>query len=313
MDLRQIIGEMVASLGAPRSASEWEHILTAPVLAKLESDGLDFLKAMESCGICFKVREISYDEWEYIAPELLPPWSDVQEQLLGRLRDDPPDAEATASYAFLHEGILRDYLSELGEHAEDAAIYWKYGCWFYEQTTRSQVLIESKWDDATSEAGAGAIRLRAWGENAESLIDPLLEALRKLPVGQAPMIEQTKRIRAHGEILITGSAEPRYVQDPHGGNAVSSSQDANKADHAGLSQLQITARPELPAKGTPEIFVSYAWGNDSSDDAHQRTEVVDQLCETLGQHGWHILRDSNVVWRIFYFFTPYCCKNPCSH
>jgi hypothetical protein len=45
MDLRQIIGEMVANLGAPRSASEWEHILTVPVLAKLESDGLDFLKA----------------------------------------------------------------------------------------------------------------------------------------------------------------------------------------------------------------------------------------------------------------------------
>jgi hypothetical protein len=45
MDLRQIIGEMVASLGAPRSASEWEDILTVPVLAKLERDGLDFLKA----------------------------------------------------------------------------------------------------------------------------------------------------------------------------------------------------------------------------------------------------------------------------
>jgi hypothetical protein len=26
------------------------------------------------------------DEWEYIAPELLPKWSDVQELLLGRLR-----------------------------------------------------------------------------------------------------------------------------------------------------------------------------------------------------------------------------------
>jgi len=31
-------------------------------------------------------------EWEYLAPELLPTWSNAQEQLLGRLRDDPPDA-----------------------------------------------------------------------------------------------------------------------------------------------------------------------------------------------------------------------------
>jgi internalin A len=72
-----------------------------------------FLGMMESCGICFRVRWISRNEWEYIAPELLPPWSDVQEQLLGRLRDDPPDAETTASYAFLHDGILRGYLSKL--------------------------------------------------------------------------------------------------------------------------------------------------------------------------------------------------------
>ena len=69
--------------------------------------------------------------------------------------------------------MLRGYLSKLGEHAKDAAIYWKYGCWFYEQKTRSQVLIESRWDNAASEVGAGDIRFRAWGENAENLIDTL--------------------------------------------------------------------------------------------------------------------------------------------
>jgi hypothetical protein len=62
---------------------------------------------MESSGICFKVRDIPNNKWEYLAPELLPEWSDAQEQLLGRLRNDPPDAEATARYTFLHEGILR--------------------------------------------------------------------------------------------------------------------------------------------------------------------------------------------------------------
>jgi len=33
-----------------------------------------FLAMMESCGICFKVRELPNDEWEYLAPELLPEW-----------------------------------------------------------------------------------------------------------------------------------------------------------------------------------------------------------------------------------------------
>ena len=156
-----------------------------------------FLSMMESCGICFKVRKLSNDEWEYIAPELLPEWSDAQEQLLGRLRDDPPGAEATAHYPFLHDGILRNYLSKLGEHAEDAAIYWKYGCWFYEQTTRSQVLIESIWDDAASQAGAGTIRLRGWSKTANNLVEILLQELRNLSTSQAPKISGFIRPGAH--------------------------------------------------------------------------------------------------------------------
>jgi internalin A len=62
--------------------------------------------------------------------------------LLGRLRDDPPDAEASARYAFLHDGVLRGYLSELGEQAKDAAIYWKYGCWFYERAENTQSSVD---------------------------------------------------------------------------------------------------------------------------------------------------------------------------
>jgi internalin A len=254
-----------------------------------------FLGMMESCGICFEVRKLPNGESEYIAPELLPEWSDAQELLLGRLRDDPPEAEATARYAFLHEGILRGYLSKLGEHAKDAAIYWKYGCWFYEQTTRSQVLIESRWEDS-GEAGAGAIRLRAWGKNAESLIDLVLDPLRKLPVGQAPKIEQTKRSPVRGFISSFGFVVSRLVQNLLSDDTASSSHGtAYKAENAGLGQLQITARPELPPKNIPEIFVSYAWGDDSSDDAHQRTEVVERLCETLGQHGLNILRDKTAM------------------
>ena len=44
-----------------------------------------------------------------------------------------------------------------------------------------------------AETGAGTIRLRAWGQNAENLIDPLLEALQSLPIGQPPKIMRTKR------------------------------------------------------------------------------------------------------------------------
>jgi internalin A len=244
-----------------------------------------FLGMMESCGICFRVRELprasqegdenDEQEWEYVAPDLLPEWSNAQELLLGRLRDDPPDAEATASYDFLHEGVLRGYLSKLGEHAKDAAIYWKYGCWFFEQKTRSQVLIESRWDDAASEAGAGELRFRAWGELADDLIEQLLWRLRTLPVGKPPEIKRTR----NAKVVMNASA------------GVSSYATVE----TGASSMEIPPKPDLPPKSTPEIFVSYAWGDDSSEDTRKRGEVVEQLYETLCKDGWNIIRDKNAM------------------
>jgi hypothetical protein len=98
---------------------------------------------MESCCICFKVRKLPNDEWEYIAPELLP--------------------------------------------------------------------------------------FRAWGENAESLIDTLLEALRRLPIGQAK-IEQTKRLPVRGFVLSSGLVVPRLALNLLGDEAVSSSHAADIGD-----------------------------------------------------------------------------------
>jgi hypothetical protein len=123
------------------------------------------------------------------------------------------------------------------------------------------------------------------------LIDLVLEPLQKLPVGQAPKIEQTKRGR---EASVSSSATVVPRQDPLSGDA-SLHGAPDEAENAFLSQLQITARPELPPKGTPEIFVSNAWGDDSSEDARKRTEVVVRLCERMDKDGWNILRDSNVL------------------
>jgi hypothetical protein len=150
--------------------------------------------------------------------------------------------------------ILRFYFSKIGGHAGDAAIYWKYGCWLYEQTTRSQVLIESQWADVESESGPGTIRIRAWGNEAEDLIQPLLHALQSLPVGQAPEIRCVHNamvvIKAEVDLSSYATAE---------------------------SGLDILSQPEFPPKGRPEIFLSYAWGDDSSEDARERHDVVERL------------------------------------
>jgi TIR domain-containing protein len=103
-----------------------------------------------------------------------------------------------------------------------------------------------------------------------------------VPVGQAPKIELTKS-RAHGEIFITGSAVPRYVQDPHSARGHWrqirwSEPTTNHGPTRAGSQRHI------------ENFRLVSLSDDSSDDARKITEVVDRLCETLRQDGWNILR-----------------------
>jgi len=62
-----------------------------------------------------------------------------------------------------------------------------------------------------------------------------------------------------------------------------------------LKQQESPARPEPASRDVPEIFVSYAWGDNSSEEARQRTEVVNRLCETLEREGWRIIRDTNAT------------------
>jgi hypothetical protein len=150
-------------------------------------------------------------------------------------------------------------------------------------------------DDGTTSAQAvfkGPALVKSDCEHAESLIDLVLDSLRKLPVGQSPKIEQTKRIRvqAFRFIFRLDRAPPR---PKHARRSFFIAQHRRRLC---WSESTTNHGPTGAAlKGTPEILVSSARGVDSSDDARKRTEVVDRLCEALGQHGWNILRDSNVL------------------
>jgi hypothetical protein len=158
-----------------------------------------------------------------------------------------------------------------------APVYWKYGCWFYEKTTKSQVLIDSQWDDPKTEVGRGKICFQAWGERAGELIEPLLAELQKLPVGRPPEISRS--IFAGGEVRISASASATGVPS------------ASRSEHvAHLEQLDIPARAELPVKNPPEVFVSYAWRNPFSVD------LVEKLCLSL-EGEWRIIRDTTGIQR----------------
>ena len=62
-----------------------------------------------------------------------------------------------------------------------------------------------------------------------------------------------------------------------------------------LAAWKFSPNQSFLLKAPPEIFVSYAWGDDSSEDARKHTEVVDLLCETLSKDRWNIIRDKTTM------------------
>jgi internalin A len=227
-----------------------------------------FLSMMESCGICFKARSLSGDpnesEWEYLAPELLPEWSVAQDWLLGRMQGGREEVRAEVTYPFLHEGIVRAFLSRIGEKAGDAPVFWKYGCWFWEKTSESQILIRSQVD---ASSGKGTVTLRAMGVRPRDLLDAMLAVLLPLSIGRPPEVSRSWEASA---------PHSRMESMPVG---------------ASLKSLEVTDRPNPPEAGKTSIYVSFAWGDDVTDAGRQREAVVRGLCEMLDRSGYEVLRD----------------------
>jgi hypothetical protein len=68
------------------------------------------------------------------------------------------------------------------------------------------------------------------------------------------------------------------------------------ASENGVRGLTITGPPQSLAT-TPQVFVSYAWGDTSpnaSEEDRQRQEVVERLCQTLERRigKWSTTRTS---------------------
>ena len=65
------------------------------------------------------------------------------------------------------------------------------------------------------------------------------------------------------------------------------------ASENGVRGLTITGPPQSLAT-TPQVFVSYAWGDTSpnaSEEDRQRQEVV--VCQTLEKENWKVVYDKN--------------------
>jgi internalin A len=109
-----------------------------------------FLSLMESCGIAFVHREAEPSmelETEYLAPDMLPGKDAVADQLVGRWNDHEDSWRLEYEYPFLHPGLMRALLCDVGSRSKEAGVYWKYGVWVYEKSTGCRALLEQQMTD----------------------------------------------------------------------------------------------------------------------------------------------------------------------
>ncbi len=210
-----------------------------------DADCDTLLGMMRSCGICFVAGKRERDDGtkltQYIAPELLPRWSESRVPMFRRLLNDPYYLGFEVRYPFLHDGILRGFLSRLGHLAGEHAVYWKYGCWFHEQRSDCDLFIASRWDDTREEPSGGSITVKAWGRCPSDVLRSIAKLLHDQQMAQKPETQDLNfaSIDQRGEMLPEAD-EPIIVSAPG-------------------------TRGALPDNLGKQVYLSYAWGEDATE------------------------------------------------
>jgi internalin A len=231
-----------------------------------------FLSLMCTCGIVFPYRQADADlglEAEYLAPDLLPPRSSPQviRQLRGRWQGSDPSLTLTYTYSFLHGGLVRALLCDLGNHAGDGGVYWRYGAWVYDARQGCIALLEQQMENDR----AGSITINFQGAGSVELADWFKQRLaeRNRQFGYADLQPSCSGPLA-GQVL---ALDKRQRLD------TSSDGEASAPPPPEL----VPAPVDVFHKPGREVFISYAWGDDSPE-GKERQRVVERLVDALGKH-----------------------------
>jgi internalin A len=238
---------------------------TLPILSSLawrdefsEQEQATILGMMASCAICFPLDERHHQSIQrYALPDLLPLEAEAKTRVEALWRPDLAAEKVTLEYSFLHAGILRQFLCEIGSLGGPDAAYWRYGCCFYDSTTHSRARIRAE-KAATPEAPArGRIVIETCDGNARELLTRLQKAITEIRIGQPPQVME------------------------EAGSSVTAA--AEREDSKPLAEtLKIVPAPLDPA-AKPQVWLSYGWG--ASDD------MVGRLEARLNRADYDVRRD----------------------
>jgi internalin A len=253
-----------------------------------------FLGLMESCGVCFPCGETAQGEARYVAPDLLPKFEAVK----GRLhawKEEPGTPMLRLEYSFFHPAVIRGLMSEIGSEAGDLAEYWKYGLWLKDGQRDAQLLVQFE-DISTDDApGAGALELKAQGRDPEGLLREIRRMILGQRIGEKPEELLTLEGATVARSALATAIDGRVLDlqkkpvpaAPFAAFFEGREHHPEEAHGIDIKPLPLTA-DEKPR----EVFISYAWGDDTPA-GKIRDQAVEGLYAALKEDGFHPIRDRN--------------------
>jgi internalin A len=252
-----------------------------------------FLGLMKSCGVCFPCGKTFEGEARYVAPDLLPKFEAVK----GRLHawtEEPGTPTLRLEYRFFHSAVIRGLMSRIGSKAGDFAEYWKYGLWLKDGRRDAQLLVQFE-DISTDEApGAGALELKAQGRDPEGLLREIRRTILGQRIGEKPeeqlTLEGTTVSRSALATVIGGQVLDLQRKPVAAAPFAAFFEDREyQADEA---RVDINPLPLTADEKPREVFISYAWGDDTPA-GKIRDQAVEGLYAALKEDGFHPIRDRN--------------------
>jgi internalin A len=215
---------------------------------------------MESCSIAFPLSE-GYDfnaRWMAV-PDLLPLEKEVQDRVQALWHEGVPVETVTLEYDFLHAGILREFLCQIGQQGGTNAAYWRYGCCFYDAKTRSRARVRAQLTATSENPGRGVILIETCEGESSVLLEQVQEAILNIRLGPKPRV-----------VRPDGAAEA----------------PERSAEPSGTLQESLNIQPAPTER--PLVYLSYAWGG-------EKEKLVDRLEARLIQEGYEVKRDKRAM------------------
>jgi internalin A len=248
----------------------------------------ELLRLMMRFELCYQL-----DKSTYSAPQLLSPsqptyeWTEENTTVL------------RYEYDFMPKGLMTRLVVSLHHLIEKQALVWKTGAVFGRDGTRAEVVEDYP---------RRKITVRAGGPDVRSLLAILDDQLERIH-GSFSRLQYEKFLPCNCEVCrkrpdpfsyplkelkdFASTGDP--IQCRYSRKLVNAADLIREIFPAALRNDRLVATPEPTearqrplAEVSKEVFVSYAWGGESSD-------VVDKLEEALGGQAITLLRDKNEI------------------